>query len=138
MPATAPTLTVHRATSEIGGNCIELAFDGHRIILDAGSRLSEPSEADALSLPPSLDVGLPTDGLIISHPHQDHCGLLRALPKGWPVWSGTSAEVLIRMTAALWGGIVPQEFRAYKHARPFEVGPFKITPYLTYHSAFDA
>jgi len=138
MSATAPTLTVHRATSEIGGNCIELAFDGHRIILDAGSRLSEHSEADAMSLPPSLDVGLATDALIISHPHQDHCGLLRALPRTWPVWSGGSAEVLIRMTAALGGNRIVQEFRTYEHAKRFEAGPFKITPYLTDHSAFDA
>jgi ribonuclease J len=138
MSATTPTLTVHRATSEIGGNCIEVAFDGHRIILDAGSRLSEHDEGGSDALPPSLDVGLPTDALIISHPHQDHFGLLRVLPKHWPVWSGRSAEVLIRMTAALGGDRIPQEFRTYEHGKPFEVGPFKITPYLTDHSAFDS
>jgi ribonuclease J len=133
-----PTLTVHRATSEIGGNCIEVAFDGHRILLDAGSRLSEESEVDRNALPPSLDAGLPTDALILSHPHQDHYGLLRALPKEWPVWSGRCAEKLIRMTAALRGDRILQEFCGYEHAKPFEAGPFKITPYLTDHSAFDS
>lgn len=133
-----PTLTVHRATEEIGGNCIELAFNGHRIILDAGSRLSEDSVPDSDALPPSLDVALPCDALILSHPHQDHYGLLRGLPKHWPVWSGRSAEVLIRMTAALGGDRIHQEFRTYEHEKPFEVGPFTITPYLTDHSAFDA
>jgi ribonuclease J len=81
---------------------------------------------------------LPTDALIISHPHQDHCGLLRVLPKHWPVWSGRSAEVLMRMSAALGGDRIPQEFWTYENGRPFEVGPFKITPYLTDHSAFDS
>jgi ribonuclease J len=133
-----PILTVHRATEEIGGNCIELAFDGHRIILDAGSRLGEDIGTDSGAIPPSLDVALPTDALIVSHPHQDHCGLLRLLPKHWPVWSGQSAELLIRMTAALGGGHISQEFRSYCHSKPFEVGPFTITPYLTDHSAFDA
>jgi ribonuclease J len=138
MPAKTPTLTVHRSTNEIGGNCIEVAFDGHRIILDAGSRLGADSEADSDELPPSLDVELSTDALIISHPHQDHCGLLRVLPKHWQVWSGRSAEVLIRMTAALGGDRLLQEFQTYEHAKPFEVGPFRITPYLTDHSAFDS
>jgi len=37
--AATPVLTVHRTTDEIGGNCIEVALDGHRLVLDAGSRL---------------------------------------------------------------------------------------------------
>jgi ribonuclease J len=138
MATTTPVLTVHRATQEIGGNCIELACDGHRIILDAGRRLSDEGELGSDSLPPSLNLDLPADALILSHPHQDHCGLLRALPAHWPVWSGPSAEVLIRLTASLGGDRIPQSFRSYQHAKPFEAGPFKIAAYLTDHSAFDS
>ncbi len=40
---TSVHLTVHRATHEIGGNCIEInAADGHRIILDVGRPLDAP------------------------------------------------------------------------------------------------
>jgi ribonuclease J len=49
-------LTVHRATHQIGGNCIEIGTaDGHRIILDVGRPLDAPQGATGL-LPKSLDV----------------------------------------------------------------------------------
>src|SRR5262245_27947456 len=42
-------LTVHRATDQIGGNCIEIATDaGARIILDVGRPLDAPKEATGL------------------------------------------------------------------------------------------
>jgi hypothetical protein len=63
---TTPTLIVHRSTNEIGGNCIEVAFVGQWIILDAGSRLSDQGEADSDELRRSFDVELPTEALILS------------------------------------------------------------------------
>jgi len=139
MTAGAPILTVHRAAHEIGGNCIEIALDGHRLLLDAGSRLDAGGTmAAGPALPPTLDIAAPVDALVISHPHQDHYGLLRELPPSWPVWSGQAAEILMRMTAALRGDHLAQEFHTYRAWAPFRVGPFTVTPYLTDHSAFDA
>jgi ribonuclease J len=139
MAAPTPVLMVHRATSEIGGNCIELTLDGHRLVLDAGSRLdAEGVAASGPAVPPTLDLMAPIDGLVITHPHQDHYGLLRDLPPHWPVWSGAASEVLIRMTASLSGAVVEQRFQTYRPHEAFAVGPFTITPYLTDHSAFDA
>lgn len=137
--ATGPVLTIHRAADEIGGNCIELEHDGHRLLLDAGSPLvgdgtTEPQGA----IPRTLDTSKDIAGLVISHPHQDHWGLLRSLPASWSVWSGTASETLIRMTASLSGGGVAQRFQTYRPHEPFSVGPFMITPFLTDHSAFDA
>ena len=129
-----PILTIHRAADEIGGNCIELEFDGHRLLLDAGSPLASGQAA----IPRTLDTSAPVDALVISHPHQDHCGLLRDLPRTWPVWCGAAAEVLIRMTASLSGAVLQQDFHNYNAHAAFNVGPFSITPYLTDHSAFDA
>jgi ribonuclease J len=90
------------------------------------------------AIPPTLDLVEPIDGLVISHPHQDHYGLLRDLPQHWPVWSGEAAEILMRMTAALRGDRIAQRFQTYHAWTPFTVGPFTVTPYLTDHSAFDA
>ncbi|NLN63685.1 MAG: MBL fold metallo-hydrolase [Myxococcales bacterium] len=132
-----PRLIVHRSAHQIGGNCIEIAFQGHRLILDAGSPLDASSE-DAASPPPTLDTSTPVDGVIVSHPHQDHYGLLRGLPGSWPVWCGGPTEKLVRLTVALTGGSLPQEVHTFDSFTPFRVGPFKVTPLLTDHSAFDA
>lgn len=73
------TLTVHRATDQIGGNCIEIATQRGRVLLDVGRPLDAPGGATGL-LPKSLDLVAPVDGVLISHPHQDHYGLLEETP----------------------------------------------------------
>lgn len=131
-------LTVHRSTQEIGGNCIEIAAsDGRRLLLDIGRPLDATGEAADL-LPATLDLGGPPAAILISHPHQDHYGLLQATPAGWPVYSGGAAEKLVRLTAAIIGEPITRGFNTWTSGHPFIVGPFTITPFLTDHSAFDA
>ncbi len=131
-------IIVHRATDEIGGNCIEVALgDDHRIILDVGRPLDAPKDATGL-LPKSLNVELPVDGLLISHPHQDHYGLLEETPAHWPVYSGKAAGGLMHLTASIFGKAPVRDYRHWEGGKQFVVGPFKVTPYLTDHSAFDA
>lgn len=137
--AQAPVLTIHGPANEIGGTCIEIEFDGQRLLLDTGSPLVDDQTNDPQgALPPTLDTSRDIAGLVISHPHSDDCGLLSALPATWPVWSGAASERLIRMTASLSGRRVPQTFQTYRTNERFVVGPFNITPFLTDHSAFDA
>lgn len=131
-----PKLIVHRSAQQIGGNCIEIIYQGHRLILDAGSPLdAKPNDA---SVPPSLDTSNPVDAVVVSHPHQDHYGLLRGLPDRWPVWCGGPTEKLMCLTTALTGGSLPQVVHTFNSFEPFKVGPFMVTPLLTDHSAFDA
>jgi len=132
-------LTIHRAAHEIGGNCIELATsDGHRIILDAGRPLDAPEGVTAGLVPSTLDTTAPVDAVLLSHPHQDHYGLLGELPTHWPVHCGAACEKLVRLTAGIFGSEPSQPFNAWAGGVPFHVGPFTITPFLTDHSAFDA
>lgn len=130
-------LTVHRATDQIGGNCIELACDTGRILLDVGRPLDAPNDATGL-IPPSLDLASPLDGILISHPHQDHYGLIEETPASWPVYSGKATERLMQLTAGIFGQPIQREFRSWTAGQSSQVGPFRITPYLTDHSAFDA
>lgn len=139
MASPGPVLTIHRAAHEIGGNCIELEYDGHRLLLDAGSPLDAAGDLREDDLVPrSLDVARDVAALVVSHPHQDHYGLLSALPESWPVWCGQPSEELIKLTAALAGKRLDREFRNYRSGEPFTAGPFTVTPFLTDHSAFDA
>jgi ribonuclease J len=131
-------LTVHRSTQQIGGNCVEVSTaEGHRIILDVGRPLDSPQGARHL-LPRSLDVTAPVDGVLISHPHQDHSGLLEDVPVGWPVYCGAATERLIRLTSAIVGQELPHLFHPWKSAVALQLGPFTVTPFLIDHSAFDA
>ena len=132
-------LTIHRSAHTIGGNCIEITTsEGHRLILDAGRPLDAPVEMTTGLIPSSLDINTPIDGLLLSHSHQDHYGLLNELPISWPVFCGEPSEKLIRLTASIFGDPPKQVFRHWQSEIPFTLGPFTITPYLTDHSAFDA
>jgi ribonuclease J len=131
-------LVVHRATNVIGGNCIELATsNGSRVLLDIGRPLDAAREATGL-LPRSLDLSKPLDGVLISHPHQDHYGLLEETPADWPVYCGEATSKLMRLTAEITGKALDRDFRFWRSGVQTSAGEFTITPYLTDHSAFDA
>lgn len=132
------TLTVHRGTTQIGGSCIEIAHpDGGRVILDAGRPLDAPEGATGL-LPASLDRTRPAT-VLISHPHQDHWGLVDELPTDWPVWTGAGSAKLIAVTGDVTRRPLARAFETWdSRGGTFAVGPFIVTPFLTDHSAFDA
>ncbi len=130
------TLTIHRATNQIGGNCIELrAPAGERLVLDVGRPLDAPPDATGL-LPSTLDRAAPAH-VLISHPHQDHWGLLDEAPAQWPFYCGADTEKLMRLTAEVTGKAIQREFVTWASAKPCHIGPFTVTPLLTDHSAFD-
>lgn len=131
-------LTVHRGTNEIGGSCIELRHsDGVRLVLDAGRPLDAPDGATGL-LPATLDRTRPAT-VLISHPHQDHHGLIEELPPDWPVWTGSGSANLIQITGEIRRRPLQRTLSTWdSRSGPFPIGPFTITPILTDHSGFDA
>ncbi|MGH3118142.1 MAG: MBL fold metallo-hydrolase [Gaiellales bacterium] len=83
--------TIHRGAAEIGGNCIEVeASDGRRVVLDIG----RPLWANGRDQVPLPDVdgldgsGDTLVGVVISHPHLDHYGLLGEISPSVPVFAG--------------------------------------------------
>lgn len=130
-------LTVHRSTTEIGGNCIELRVGDDRLILDVGRPLDAPSDAVGL-LPKSLDLSGPPAHVVISHPHQDHYGLIGELPASWPVYAAPATEALIRLTSRLFGTGPSRNFARLVSGASSSIGCFSVKPILIDHSAFDA
>jgi ribonuclease J len=126
---------IHRGAHEVGGNCVEIeATGGSRIALDLGRPLTA-SPADEIDLPA---FGGPLLAVLISHPHLDHYGLVAGLADT-PVYIGREAAAILQ-TAAFFSPLT-MPVTAAGHLRdrvPFEVGPFRITPYLVDHSAFDS
>lgn len=122
------TLTVHRGTQQIGGSCIEIAHpQGDRIILDAGRPLDAPDGATGL-LPASFDRNRPAT-VLISHPHQDHWGIVEELPATWPIWTGSGSAKLIAVTGDVTRRSLSRAFEAWdSRSGPFAIGPFTVTP----------
>ena len=129
-------LTVHRGTNQIGGNCIEIATADGRIILDVRRPLDAANDATGL-IPDTLDLTSPLDGVLISHPHQDHYGLLAETPPDWPVFCGEATAKLIILTTGIFGQPIQRDFRPWASGKTIQIGPFSGTPNLTYHLAFD-
>lgn len=77
--------------------------------------------------------------MVLSHPHQDHYGLLVCANPEWPVYIGAGAEKLLRAAAFFTSSAnFPQQIVPYRANSTFRVGPFAITPFLVDHSAYDA
>jgi ribonuclease J len=135
-------LRIHRGTAEIGGNCIEVEARGKSILLDLGMPLSgnlTPSEIMP-PVPGLVDGTNPSlIGIVISHPHSDHYGLVGHAHPSIPVHIGMEAEKLLRASAAFssFGLQLPNVIH-YRPGAHFSVGPFTIIPSLVDHSAFDA
>ncbi|GHV49882.1 MBL fold hydrolase [Deltaproteobacteria bacterium] len=132
-------LCIHRAADTIGGNCLEIvAPTGERLILDAGRPLATPDD-EPTPTPPSLDITRPVMGVVLSHAHTDHCGLLSELPGSWPVYCGKATEQLVRLFAVLQRTTMAQTFHTWgESGQAFSLGSFTITPFIIDHSAFDA
>jgi len=108
---------IHRGTKEIGGNCIELESQGQRLLLDLGMPLTiaSPNQVQLPDVPGLADGANPHFlGVVISHPHQDHYGLLPGAHPQTPVFIGNEAHALLE-AAALFSpaGLQVQNVRHY-------------------------
>lgn len=133
---------IHRGAHEIGGNCIELEAQGQRLVLDLGRPLDAGrDETVPLPVVAGLADGAEPSllGVVISHPHQDHYGLLPQISPRVPVFIGEAAARLVNEAGWFIGSKQPISAAGHLHHRkPLTIGPFRITPFLNDHSAYDA
>jgi ribonuclease J len=152
-------LIIHRGTKEIGGSCVELQSKEARIIIDLGMPLvnaqNEPFDKTLTkdkSIPELIDIHvLPkvrglyageekgVDAILISHPHQDHYGLLRYINPEIPVYMSKGTQALINTSDVF----IPtkadlRNVAIFKMWKSFTIGDLVIMPRLVDHSAFDA
>ncbi len=138
-------IRIHRGTRQIGGTCIEVAAESApgRIVLDLGLPLDADAESRASLMPdvPGLrDAGGDLLGVLISHPHQDHVGLVHDIHPEIPIGIGAAGQRILDR-AADWLNRPKLEGRPLIHwqsGTPVVLGPFTITPLLVDHSAYDA
>jgi ribonuclease J len=134
-------IRIHRGTHEIGGNCIELEAQGKRLVLDLGRPLSAQANDD-IPLPAIAglaDAGPSLLGVVISHPHLDHYGLAKQVSQKVPIFMGEAASRILREAAFFSAAGFAISISGFLvHREPLQLGPFRLTPYLNDHSAFDA
>lgn len=133
---------IHRGTREIGGSCVEIAaHSGERLVIDVGRPLWAAFD-DHVPAPNVSGFREPDPtllGILISHPHLDHYGLLSEVRPDVPVYIGREAASLLE-AASFFSPLSDRVDAAgyLAHRDPFQLGGFYITPFLNDHSAFDA
>src|SRR5262249_14114782 len=137
-------LTIHRGTQEIGGSCVEVATATTRIILDVGlplvdanrepfdSRAALAKPVDVLkaekvipAVPGLFDNDSPApDGILLSHAHLDHAGLLHLSRPAVPIYAtkGTSKMMLAAAVFAGQKELNKERFREVVSGQAFQVG----------------
>ena len=124
-------ITVQKGTEEIGGSCVKLETENSVIYLDYGTPLKENSE--------QIQIDSKVDGILISHPHQDHFGEIENIDLNIPIYCGELSRELMNATKIFTGSsVLKNKFETFKAKERFSIGDFNITPYLVDHSAVDA
>jgi ribonuclease J len=137
---------IHRGTKEIGGSCVEVWTENTRILLDFGMPLVErdgkefdfskfkelnPQELIEHGVLPDIK-GLYSetvkliDGVIISHPHQDHYGLSNFIEKKVKHFFGEATHKIIELNSIF----TPQEIiienaTYFEKEKVFKIGDWK-------------
>jgi ribonuclease J len=132
---------IHRGTHQIGGTAVELEFDGRRLVLDCGLPLDGDANDEKL-LPHIAGLAEPDDsllGVVLSHGHRDHWGMLPHAKAAPLVYMGEATEAILAAAAPFVPGIPAMKAAGHLvDGRPLHLGPFTVTPHLMCHSAFDA
>lgn len=127
-------LKIHRGTHEIGGNCIEItASNGKVLWLDLGAPLSTVN-------PDTCYSNNKVDALLISHPHQDHYGLMDQVGPDTPIYIGQVSLGLINASRIFLGKEpINSNFVHFEPWKEIEIlETFKVYPYLMDHSSPEA
>ena len=130
-----------RAAQHESRQAADGAFVPGRLILDMGTPLVAQEGAEA-SLPDitgltCLDESL--KGIIISHGHRDHWGLLPKVTSKVPLIFGEATQRILAAAAPFMRNRDhPRATHYLRDRETITLPPFAITPFLIDHSAFDA
>lgn len=137
-------ICIKRGTNEIGGNCIEMASDKTRILLDAGIPLISMEQREVPITEYKVqckglyqDEAQGVDAVFISHGHPDHYGLLPIINKKIPIYmSKVLHDILLKIQPLLPGDFDVSELNI-KDIEPEEsvkIGDMEIIAHAVDHA----
>lgn len=102
-------ICIHRGSRQIGGSCVEIEYEGMRLLIDLGLPLeAESNDKQYLPAIQALDGNDPSLlGILISHPHLDHFGLIAHIPQHIPIGMGVNARRILSVAAPFLPGNWP-------------------------------
>ena len=133
---------IHGGAATIGGSCVEVESGGARLVLDLGLPL-DAGRGSQTSLPAIAGLATGDDpsllGVVVSHGHPDHYGLVAQSAPNVPRYIGEAAHRILAEAAFFTPmGVDLRPTGFLRDRETFSLGPFRVTPYLCDHSAFDA
>lgn len=136
-------MCIHRGAHEVGGSLVEVEADRRRLVLDVGLPLdqgpaySRDLQPDVRGLWAAGDDSI--EAVLLTHGHPDHVGLADLVREDVPIYAGAATRRISEVAAFF----IPRS-RALntagelEHGVTLELGPFRVTPVLVDHSAYDA
>jgi ribonuclease J len=131
---------IHRGSHQIGGNCVELATQNTRILIDCGLPLDfeeQPKDTQEKILEDAKEWTLNCDAIFLSHYHADHYGLLNEAPEGTKVYTTKETAELMKIS-----GFLGEDLTKHLDIQPIDstktVKDFRVTKFDVDHSAFGA
>ena len=138
-------LIIHRATHEIGGNCVEISDDKTRLLFDFGLPLysiKEQLPARHYRLPLAgvySDQTPQINAVFLTHAHPDHYGLLAELHPKIPVYASQTTINLLQQIAPLLGtSLAHLHFIALKNNQTIKQGKMTVKALNVDHSVPEA
>lgn len=134
-------IRIHRGTSQIGGNLIEIGTTQTRILFDAGTNLPPldgREEENSIEIE-GLTCGKPAfDWVFLSHHHNDHCGLAERILPGIPILSGEETHRILNVISDFTDSPRPEIHLHFKSGHTIQLDDIRVTPIGVDHSAVDA
>jgi metallo-beta-lactamase family protein len=134
-----PTITIHGAGKTVTGACFELISGQHRVLIDCGL-FQGPRTLEELNRAPFTFDPVKVDGVLLTHAHLDHSGLLpRLCAEGFrgPIWCTEATADLLEVMLPDAARIHEQD-TARRNRRPDRADEPPIEPLYTLRDAEQA
>lgn len=138
-------LIIHRATHNIGGNCVEIYAEGNRVLFDFGlplESIQEHKSPKAYRVPVRGVYREQTpqiNALFLTHAHPDHYGLLTELHPQIPVYASQTTINLLQHIAPLFGTHLEHlHFRVLRPKQTVCIGKIRVKAIPVDHSVPEA